>query len=144
MDFKTHPNHLKRIHFWRWLSKEPMAGNIFQKRVLTIGQDQNLLYLLQRYARQCDCILYHEQRSISSNEIINLSPSAIIFLTIDELERAGKLVDSLTSEPILIIVCISPFDAVRANELGADICLVHPFTLAQFELAISQPLMNVK
>lgn len=111
---------------------------------MTIGQDRILLYLMQRYAKQCDCILYHEQRSISSNEVSKLRPSAIIFLTIDKLERAGKLVDSLTSEPILIVVCISLFDEARANELGADLCLVHPFTLAQFEKAVSQPLLNLK
>lgn len=121
-----------------------MVGNIDRKRVLTIGQDQTLLYLLQRFAKQCDCILYNGQRTISSNEISDLNPSAIIFLTIDELEMAGKLVDSLTSEPILIVVCISLSDEARANELGADLYLVHPFTLAQFEKAISQPMLNLK
>ncbi|HRE26247.1 MAG TPA: hypothetical protein PK954_06415, partial [Anaerolineales bacterium] len=58
------------------------------------------------------------------------------------LQAAQSLVDGLAAHDTPILVCASVTDVASARELGADACLVHPLTYAQFQavLAAVRPL----
>ena len=91
-----------------------------------------LNYLLQRYAEQSGCQMIQRTSAPTVLEMRQLKPVAIIFSSLEYLQAAQPLVEDLAVHEILVLVCISVADEVRAREFGADACLFHPLTYDNF------------
>lgn len=107
-------------------------------RVLMIGNNASLVYLLERYAQQGGYLLRHRTVIPPLEEIRAFQPDAILFSSLEELEMAQSLIAGLDAEDPLILVCSSLADEERARELGADQCITHPLTYDKFCSALSR------
>ncbi len=104
--------------------------------LLLIGQDNMLHYLLKRYAEQSGYNTLAYQTVASILEMRAVKPIAIVFLSTELLEASQGFVEEMTSHETPILVCSSDGDEARARELGADYCLLHPFTYDDFHAAL--------
>ena len=100
--------------------------------LLLIGYDQMLGYLLRRFAERCGYRILATQASLSGGKINASNLAAIVFLSTEQLEKSQALVEELASHDTPILVCSSVADEIRARELGADYCLLHPLTYDNF------------
>lgn len=105
--------------------------------LLLMGNDAELSYLLGRFSDQSDCLLTIAPEKASMQDITVANPAAIIFSSMDQLDKAQALITELAYLEVPIIVCSSASDQVRARELGADFCLLHPITFDGFQSALS-------
>jgi DNA-binding response OmpR family regulator len=98
-------------------------------RIIVIGSDASLSYLIGRYAEQGGYWVANLQVVPSPAEARALQPAAILFQSVESLEASQTLIRDLAEcdfPPVL--VCSSVTDEARARELGADRCLLHPLT----------------
>ena len=107
-----------------------------RQTILLVGNDTALNYLLGRFVEQSECTLAVVPVITSTQEITEINPKAIIFLSTEHLEVAQTLMMELTSIETPIIVCSAVADEARARELGADRCLLHPITYERFQNAL--------
>jgi CheY-like chemotaxis protein len=107
-----------------------------RRTILLVGNDETLNYLLGRFVEESKYALAVVPVITSVQEITNINPKAIIFLSTEHLEVAQTLMTELTSIETSIIVCAALADAARARELGADRCLFHPITYDGFQNAL--------
>jgi CheY-like chemotaxis protein len=107
-----------------------------QSKILMIGNDTALTYLVGRYAEQSGHNIATLQTVPSAEEVCNQQPVAVLFPSIERLEAAQSLIAALTNCDIPILVCSSIADEARARELGADYCLLHPLTYDGFTAAL--------
>jgi hypothetical protein len=105
--------------------------------IFLVGKDELLLYLLQRYFEQSLCQLIPWLSIPTITEIKRITPSVIIFSTIEFLEDAQSLLDRISDQEIPILVCTSLACEAQARELGADACLIHPLTYEHFKLVLA-------
>jgi len=105
--------------------------------LLVIGNDAMLVYLLKRYAEKSGCQMLQRALAPTVAELRQLKPEAIIFSALELLQAAQSLVEDLSIHELLVLVCASVADEVRARELGADACLFHPLTYDNFCAALS-------
>lgn len=108
-----------------------------QPAIQLIGNDNDLSYLLGRFAEQSQHTVTLASEIASAQEIANTNPTAIIFLSMELLEEAQSFVAGLTRLEVPIIVCSSVTEEARARELGADSCLLHPITFHGFQDALA-------
>lgn len=108
-----------------------------QFRILAIGSDTALAYLIGRYAEQSGCGFTTRQTSPSAAEVCSLQPAALLFLSFESLGAAQLLLTDLGNCDIPVLVCSSVDDKARARELGADYCLLHPLTYDSFLAALA-------
>ena len=108
-----------------------------RRTILLMGPDADLGYLLNRFAEQSEYQLRVTLGQISFQEVTVTSPAAVIFATMDFLGQSQGLVAELASLEVPILVCAGVVDQVRAGELGADACLLHPITLDGFRHALT-------
>jgi CheY-like chemotaxis protein len=106
------------------------------RTILLVGNDAALRYLLGRFVEQSECALAIVPVITSAQEITEINPKAIIFLSTEHLKAAQTLMTELTSTETPIIVCSAVADEARARELGADRCLLHPITYDGFQKAL--------
>ncbi|HVN16886.1 MAG TPA: hypothetical protein VMT73_14180 [Anaerolineales bacterium] len=106
-------------------------------KIILIGNDTTLAYLIGRYAERSDHDVIILQNIPAIEEVRGLRPLAILFSSLDGLEAAQTLVAGLAAHDILILVCSSLSDEVRARELGADHYLPHPLTYDSFLTALT-------
>jgi CheY-like chemotaxis protein len=99
-----------------------------QSKILMIGNDPALAYLIGRYAEESGYGITTVQIIPSAAEACALQPAAIIFQSIQGLEASQALVRDLAGRDVPVLVCSSLAEEARARELGADRCLLHPFT----------------
>jgi len=97
-------------------------------KILVIGNDPALAYLLGRYAEQGGYGIATAQAVPSAAETCALQPAAILFQSVEGLETSGTLVRDMAECDVPVLVCSSVTDQARARELGADHCLLHPLT----------------
>ena len=102
-----------------------------------IGADTALAYLLGRYAEQSGFGISMMQVIPSAAEVCSLQPSAMLFLSFENLGAAQLLLADLGHCDIPVLVCASVADEARARELGADHCLLHPLTYDSFVAALT-------
>jgi hypothetical protein len=114
-----------------------MATPFAQSTIMVIGKDTMLTYLLQRYAEQSGCQMIQRISAPWIVELRQLKPAAIIFSSLEYLQAGQSLVDDLSVHEILVLVCASVADEVRARELGADACLFHTLTYENFCAALT-------
>jgi CheY-like chemotaxis protein len=107
-----------------------------QFRILVIGADTALAYLIGRYAERSGCGIAMMQTIPSVAEVCSLQPAAILFLSFENLGAAQWLLADLGNCDIPVLVCSSVADEARARELGADYCLLHPLTYDSFLAAL--------
>ncbi len=107
-----------------------------QQRILIIGDEPALTYLIGRYARQSGYRITILKSTPSARQVLASRPDAILFPTVDRLEAAQTLIAELANGDIPILVCSSIADEPRARELGADHCLLHPLTFDCFTGAL--------
>jgi DNA-binding response OmpR family regulator len=105
--------------------------------ILLIGHDATLTYLIGRYAERSGYDVHLSSSVPSSAEVCDLQPAALLFSSIEHLEAAQTLIADLSSCELPLLVCSSINDQVRARELGADYCLVHPLTYDSFIAALT-------
>lgn len=108
-----------------------------QPVILLFGNDATLSYLFGRFAERSGYRLAINSENLSTGEIEAVNPVAIIFLSTELLERAQALVTELVGFEAPVVVCSSAADEVRARELGADFCLLHPITYDGFQEALA-------
>jgi DNA-binding response OmpR family regulator len=113
-----------------------MTSNL-QPVILLFGNDTTLCYLFSRFAERSGYRLTVNAENLSAGEIEAANPAAIIFLSTELLENTQVLVLELVSLEAPIMVCSSAVDEVRARELGADFCLLHPITYDGFQDALA-------
>jgi CheY-like chemotaxis protein len=106
-------------------------------KILIVGNDTALTYLVGRYAERSGYDMVAAPSVPSAEEIRKQRPAAIFFPSIESLEAAQSLVVALTNDDIPILVCSSAADEMRAYELGADYCLLHPLTYDGFMAALA-------
>lgn len=100
--------------------------------LIILGGDTSFNYLIQRYAERLGYSIANMPVSVVVERIHELNPAAVIFPSMENLEEAQPLVPGLANRDIPLIVCSSLADQIRARELGADYCLVHPFVYDNF------------
>jgi CheY-like chemotaxis protein len=108
-----------------------------QFRILVIGADAALAYLIGRYAEQSGCGMTMMQTVPSVAEVCSLQPAAILFLSFENLGAAQLLIADLGDFDAPVLVCSSTADEAQARELGADYCLLHPLTYDSFLAALA-------
>jgi CheY-like chemotaxis protein len=105
-------------------------------KIIFIGNDANLIYLIGRFAEQGGYELALLSNIPSAREVCDLRPAAILFPSIDRLEAAQSLIQDLANCEIPVLVCSSLADEIRAREMGADHCLTQPLTYDGFLAAL--------
>jgi len=108
-----------------------------KQTLLLMGNDVELSYLLGRFAEQIKYQLTIAPEKISMQDVAITNPAAIIFSSMDRLDKAQTLITELAHLEVPIIVCSSVSDQVRARKLGADSCMLHPITFDGFQSALS-------
>lgn len=106
-------------------------------KILMIGNDTALTYLVGRYAERSGYDIVTLQTVPSAEEVCNQQPVALLFTSIERLDAAQSLIADLSNCDIPILVCSSITDEARARELGADDCLLHPLTYDAFLAALA-------
>jgi len=108
-----------------------------QLRILMLGNDPALSYLIGRYAYQSGYAMTSMQVVPLAAEVCAQKPTAILFTSVESLEAAQLLIAGLANCDIPVLVCSSLADEARARELGADQCLLHPLTYDGFYRALT-------
>jgi DNA-binding response OmpR family regulator len=106
-------------------------------KILMIGNDTPLTYLVARYADRSGYAIATLQTVPSAEEVCKQQPVALLFPSIERLDAAQSLIAELSQCDIPILVCSSVADEARARELGADGCLLHPLTYNAFLAALA-------
>lgn len=108
-------------------------------KILIIGADSPLTYLIRRYAEQSGCQIEALEAIPSAREVSDSKASMLLFQSIENLEAAQNTIAALPKYEYdgLVMVCSSVADEARARELGADYCLLHPMTYEGFTVALS-------
>ncbi len=109
-----------------------------QLQILMIDSDTSLTYLIGRYAERSGHRIKTLKTEPSAEEVRAEKPLAILFPTIESLEAAQALIADLANWDIPVLVCSSLTDELRARELGADHCLLHPLTYDSFLAALTK------
>ena len=109
-----------------------------QLKLLMIGADSPLTYLIARYAERGGCQITALKAAPSIDDVRSMNPLAIIFPTIESLRAAHRLIADLANGDIPVLVCSPAADQFQARELGADQCLLHPLTYDSFMAALIQ------
>ena len=104
-----------------------------RRTILLVGNDAPLRYLIGRFVEESKCALAVVAVMPSVEEITELNPKAIIFLSTEHLEAEQTQLTELTSIEAPIIVCSAVADEAKAREFGADHCLFHPITYDSFQ-----------
>jgi hypothetical protein len=104
--------------------------------ILLIGTDGTLRYLLARFAEQSGFRWKVIPDQVTSREIAELNPAAVVFLSTELLARDPGLVTELSHLDAPIMVCSSVLEEARARELGVDYCLLHPLTYHDFQVML--------
>ncbi len=107
-----------------------------KETILLIGNDDRLVYLLQRFVEQGGWTMVTRPPQVSGDEVLRMEAGVVIFDSIDQLRDAQLLVDDLAENEVPVLVCASLVDESAAGELGADACLLHPLTYDQFYAAL--------
>ena len=115
----------------------PPHASSTQTIIFLIGNDDRLVYLLQRYMEQSKCTMITMASVPTHAEVDGPHPAAVIFSSVEQLQDAQPLVESLSAHKIPVLVCASQADEVLARELGADACLLYPLTYDLFQAALS-------
>jgi DNA-binding response OmpR family regulator len=108
-----------------------------QSKILMIGNDPALVYLIARYAEQSGYAIQTTPILPSAAEARALHPAAILFQSVEGLETSQMLIADLANDDVFVLVCSSVTDEARARELGADHCLLHPLTYENVLAALS-------
>jgi DNA-binding response OmpR family regulator len=109
-----------------------------QSKILMIGNDPALAYLIGRYAEQSGFGIATAQTVPSPVEARALQPAAILFQSVEGLETSQMLVADLANDDVPVLVCSAVSDEARARELGADHCLFHPLTYESVLAALTE------
>lgn len=107
--------------------------------ILLIGHDPALAHLLERYAQRAGYELC-TQTAAALPDAATARLDAVIFASIEELEAAQAVVGHWNRAEFALLVCAAVNDEVRARELGADHCLLHPLTYNGFVAAVAETL----
>lgn len=106
-------------------------------KILMIGNDSPINYLIKRFAEQSGCPIDVHASNPTAREISSSKASILLFTSIESLEAAQGIIFKLAKYEGLVMVCASVVDEYRARELGADYCLLHPLTYESFTAALS-------
>jgi len=103
--------------------------------ILVIGEDDALVYLIERYAARAGFGL-HVITEPTAAAVSGFEPAAVLFSSLESLEVARPRDTGLVDNDAPLVVCTSMADEKRARDLGADYCLLHPLTFPDFMAAM--------
>ena len=95
------------------------------------------MYLLERYARRGGYRLHVHRSEPTVEAVRSARPAVVWFPSLQSLEELRPRERGLVSEDAPLIVCASKGDELRARELGADRCALHPLTYPEFLSALT-------
>ena len=104
--------------------------------IILIGNDPSLAYLIGRYAERHGWRVEMLPNLPEVKEVWERKPRLVLFASIEGLESAQALAHELVLGDTPVGVCASASDQVRAQELGADLCLLHPLTYDSFSTVL--------
>lgn len=104
--------------------------------ILLVGEDEALIYLIERYAARGGFRL-HVVATPTSEAVSGHRHAAVWFSSLESLEIARPRETGLVGHDSPLVVCTSMGDERRARELGADYCVVHPLTYPDFMAAMT-------
>ena len=81
-----------------------------QTKILMIGNDSPLTYLIRRFAEQCGCQIELLAPGPTAREISTSNASILLFQSIESLEAAQETITKLTKYDGLVMVCSSAAD----------------------------------
>ena len=110
---------------------------IASEKIILVGKDERLVYLLQRYFEASPYQLVPLLAIPTLIEITRIVPVVVIFSTIELLESAENLLVHTSKHDIPILVCTAVAGEAHARELGADGCLLHPLTYDTFRRVLA-------
>ena len=87
-------------------------------RIILIGNDAALSYLIGRYAERSGYELTLKPSVLSAEEVCDLQPAAVLFASMEQLEASQTLIGDLTNCEIPVLVCSTVADETRAREMG--------------------------
>lgn len=105
-------------------------------KVLVVGNDSGLSYLLHRYGERCSLTMVDASISTALAEIRRVHPSVILFSSLEGLREAQAWMAELGDLEGKIMVCVAVGEEAAAREIGADGCLFHPLTFDGFSNAL--------
>ena len=105
-------------------------------RIILIGNDAALTYLIGRYAERSGYELTLRSSVLSAEEVCDPRPAAVLFASLEQLEASQTLIGDLTNCEIPVLVCSTVAEETRAREMGADHCLIPPLTYDCFTAAL--------
>ena len=105
--------------------------------ILLIGQDVALGYLLARFAEHSGYQSRVSAEMVAGPELAALGPALVIFQSLDLLARSQGNLAELARLETPILVCAAAAEEATARDLGADGCLLHPFTFGDFQAALA-------
>lgn len=111
----------------------PPAGG---PTILLIGADDELAYLMRRYAGHGPDRVRIQPADPTPAELSPGGDAVLWFASVAGLADARPRERGLVSEDMAIIVSSSASDDRLAHELGADHCARQPLTLADFRAAL--------
>lgn len=130
---KTYPAEIFTMNV---LNKKRKMNPNSQRTIMVVGHDTSLHYLLGRFAEHGGYQLKTTLENLTVDEVTSANPAAIIFLSPELLEMTQSLLRDITNLETPILVCSTAADEVKARELGADHCLLHPLTFDDFQSAL--------
>jgi hypothetical protein len=105
--------------------------------ILLIEPDDALLYLMERYSCRGRHRLAVRKLEGGVDALWQLRPAVMWFPSLQSLEASMPRQRGRVGEDVPVIVCTSKGDEMRARELGADHCALHPLTFAEFTGALA-------
>jgi DNA-binding response OmpR family regulator len=106
-------------------------------KILLVGSDARLAYLLGRYAEQTGLDVVMVESLPSIIELMGIEPSAIIFASIEAIRESESMIVEINELDIQVVVCAAIGDEAAAREIGADVCMFHPINFENFCLALN-------
>lgn len=108
-----------------------------QPLILFVGDNPTLEYLLNRYAQQSGLRIRVEPAGPAAAELSALQPAVVWFPSLESLEASQPRSANWVGDGTPLVVCLSIADETRARELGADYCVLQPFTYQDFLTALA-------
>lgn len=105
--------------------------------IILIGNDPSLAYLISRFAEHQGWRVETLPALSQVDEGRGKKPRLVLFASLEGLEANQTLAQELAAGDTQIGVLTSVSEQARAQELGADFCLLHPLTYDSFSAVLN-------
>lgn len=113
-----------------------MLTSEIKPKILLVGNDSMLSYLIKRYADQIGLDLEYTTSLLPIAEVVKIRPTHILFTSLLILKKSQFWIGTLLDLELHILVCSGIGEEPAARDFGADTCLIHPITFDDFQKAL--------